>query len=247
MSIISCNNKSEYNPDLKLLKLLAGQAMYTNDRLLILGNKVVDEEGGRPRDTLVLFEAQNLLKERNTAFKDYEKIINWSNNTLSKFKKLKECDQNKAKITNFYASTLSQDPDSLTYYKLLNACLNLEQDLLNESLMQLGSSCGWIKMIAHVVKESDTIKLNDSYEFAVVPYYYDYRNAFMDDTCKLLIYKDLTIAPMKTKIIKNGNIFLVTLTPTKKGRYQVKGNFNIMHKQKDFEVGMVFRDSFIVL
>jgi len=76
----------------------------------------------------------------------------------------------------------------------------------------------------NILKARDTLTINDRYEFAVVPDFFDHNRAKVEG-CKLRIFKNDTLVNFTTNINPMGNTFLITVLPTKVGNYNIIGSF----------------------
>jgi hypothetical protein len=243
--INGCSNKHEQTIELEFLKLMCSKKLYYNDILLERIQKKVYEEGPRIKDSALFNKAENLIKQRNTYLNNTSEFIALSKRIESIYKKTNEVDTSKLKYTRFYIKKLNEGFDSLVYLRLLNSYLELEEDILEDCLMNLGSSCRFYNSNAHVLKITDTVKLNEDYEFTVIPDYFDYTRIKLD-TCEVFVYQNGKRATVPTTILQKGAAFLISIHPHESGTYRVTGCFKQSARNSDFKLNHNFSLEFIV-
>lgn len=145
-----------------------------------------------------------------------------------------------------YEQQFNKKHDSLMFQKLVNIYLSIEKNILHEDLMNV-SSCSWGGWLeACVSKTTDTTRVGELYELAVIPQFFDHRFTFVHDDCKIIICKNDEPVEVKYTILKKGSVFLISLSPTQPGNYVIRGSFTQSARLHPYGVQLKFVDSFVV-
>ncbi len=242
--ISGCSAKTEREVDLKFLELINTEKFNQNERILKIIQKEVAEAGMKPRDTIVTNKAAWLINQRNLHLLSTGAFIEWTKEIEAVYRATYKEDTSKLEFTRFYANRLENGFDTLTYLKLLNSYLSVEEDLLNEHLLSVSGGWRFYNSNAHVLKTVDTITASQKYEFVVVPDYYDYKRSKVD-SCKVLIYKNGNSVNVPTEIIQKANAFIIAITPNDAGSYKVRG-YIVQSNRSDVTLHQNFADEFVV-
>lgn len=241
----SCSNESEQKMELSYLKEISAEKLNHNYALLKRMEKEVADEGMHTSDTAIVNVAQRLIEQRNKHLNSGKKLIEWSKKIEAQYRKIFEVDTSKLAYSRFYTKRLEQGFDSLTYIKLLNSYLSLEEDILEDHLRSIARCCRFFNGNAHVIKTGDTISINDTYEFIVVPDYFDHNRARID-SCKLIVYKNGNEVTTGTEILKKGNALIISVLPKERGNYRATGYFIQKDRFSDIRVHQKFSVEFFV-
>ena len=230
--------------ELKFQRKLTAEYLYENDRILLRIEKECKDHGERFLE--MKNHASNIVHVRNASI-DSSKMF------LPLVDKLKEeknidaiADNGSIKLLNYYQQIFNETHDSLIFQKLINIYLSIEKTRLNEDLMNV-TSCNWGRWLdTHVSKTTDTARNGEVYELAVIPETFDHTIYFVNDDCKLTVYKNGEPVEIKYSILKKGSVYLISLTPNKTGNYEVRGSFSQSARLHKYVMNLRFSDKFVV-
>lgn len=245
--LFSCTNKKEYEMELKFQREMTSHSLYENDRILLRIEKETADNGGRPNDVTINNHAINIINQRNKSIGSFKMFVAWID-TMGQFKNMAAISGNSSvAFLNYYQKEFNKSQDSLVFQKLINAYLFVEKNILNEDLMNVAGSCNWGRWFdAHVSKTTDTVRTGMTYELAVIPETFDHKFSFVNDDCKLTVYKNGKPVEMKYFILKKGSVYLISLTPSLVGNYEVRGSFSQSARLHKYVMNLKFTDKFVV-
>ncbi|MFN8417465.1 MAG: hypothetical protein U0U66_14120 [Cytophagaceae bacterium] len=242
--IIGCTDNKEYSMDVELLKSMVADHSNKNDLLLKKMDKIVHDNGMIPSEASVLAKATDLISKRNTGLKSSTALLLWSNEIEQKHKLIYHDEYSNSSLSDFYSENLGKEVDSLTYYKLILSNLELEEDLIKNLFGEI-SAPFFFNGDPHILKTSDTININGTFEFTVIPDYYDYKRC-QADSCSLQVYKDDNKIEIPTNILQAGNAFIISIQPKEAGNYKAIGSFILKDRNSNLKLDNKFLVEFVV-
>lgn len=243
----SCADKKEYKMELTFQRAITANALHENDRILMRISKEIIDNGRKSRDATVHNHANNIIVERNASIGSYGKFVSLVDKIL-KSKNLEIISENgPIELLTYYQEKFNETHDSLIFQKLINMYLTFEKRMLNDDLTQVSGSCHWGRFLdTHISKTTDTVRVGDVYELAVIPETFDHNYSFVDDDCKIAVYKSGELVEMKYSVLKKGSVYLISLTPTQAGNYEIRGAFTQSTRLHAYVMQLKFTDGFVV-
>jgi len=247
-TIFSCTDNKVYEMDLKFQRQITAQSLYENDRIVLRIEKEIVENGRRPQEVAILNHASTIIQTRNVSLDSMGSLLVLAEKMKHVMSSSKIDDpDNLLGFVDYYQKELTNTNDSLIFQKMINVYLAIEKNILNENLIKVSGSCNWgMGYIAHVSKTADTITKNDTYELAVIPDTYNHHFSYVNDDCKITIYRNGKSAEVKHSILKKGSVYLISLNPTQSGNYELKGSFTQSARIGTYVMNLKFGDTFFV-
>ncbi len=202
-TLFSCTDKDEYEMELRFQREITRQALYENNRILMRIEKEVDDSGKIYPDTAIRNHARDIIIERNKSIDSAELFVVLVD-SITQLTNLGDISKNNSfELLNYYHKKYKETRDSMVFQKLINVYLTIEEIMLNDDLMKVANSCNfghWFNV--HVSKDTDTARVGEIYELALIPDTFDHKTSFVNDDCKLTVYKNGKPEEMKYTILK---------------------------------------------
>lgn len=203
-----------------------------------------NRDNGYNNDTLILKKAIALttksfdLFHKKSTTDDYYAVLLEHYNSIE-YKDTACLHRAQISLENF-----NKTKDSSSFYTSMLNLMKLESDILDFYCAQVGAIN--TSVFTALYKDKDTIRLSEAYTFVATPaeYRYKYSDVVIDSTLEITLDDKKTTVPFQIK--KTGGAIIVTITPTQKGKYRIKGKVYVKQKQSGYSAEQMYNDSFVV-
>ncbi len=243
--LFSCSTKKQEN-DINNLKDAIVFIENNNSRTLKLIEKEVVEEGNKPDLIDIYNKAKEVSEKRITLIGQPSFLLNYFNYLKSEYHIIEEKDSTRINRAESLISEFKSNKDSLVFYNTLINLLLIENDILKSISMKVGGSCRWMNLYANVLKDKDTIAINENYSIVVIPDILYPNRVEITPNTQITVLRDNIKENTRTQIEKIGSIIIIKLNPTKAGNYKIQGEFSIKSKTINFSFNNKYIDNFYV-